>query len=181
MVLQLVLILGLLSVTNPTAHETSFAWEESRKLTWSDFKGPVQTDADVAAVTASGITFSYSMRKSDGRITDFEAQAEAHFYPENSWFIKARCNDHILAHEQLHFDITELHVRIFRYRLARLQVTQNLKVQLDQLHNTINKELASMQHQYDTQSQNSINKEEQAKWNVYVAKNLKRFEAYKSP
>lgn len=155
-------------------------WSETKKLSWTDFKGPIEVDSDAAAVTASGITFSYAIRKTDDRITGFDAHAEAHFYTENSWFIKDRCNDHILAHEQLHFDITELYVRIFRYRLKQLEVSQNIKRQLNTLHEEINKELSEMQFLYDTQSQNSINKEEQAKWNAYVAENLKKFEAYKS-
>ncbi|WP_435412227.1 DUF922 domain-containing protein [Psychroserpens mesophilus] len=155
-------------------------WSETKKLAWTDFKGPIEADSDAAAVTASGITFSYAIRKTDDRITDFEAQAEAHFYTENSWFIKDRCNDHILAHEQLHFDITELHVRIFRYRLERLEISQHIKSELNKLHETVNRELAEMQHNYDTESQNSINKEEQIKWNAYVAENLKKFEAFKS-
>lgn len=155
-------------------------WNESEKLSWEDFKGPIQTDSNAAAVTASGITFSYTVRKSDHRFTDFKAQVQAHFYTQESYYIKERCNDHILAHEQLHFDITELHARIFRYRLAQVQVSQNLKAQLEQLHRAIIQELADMQKQYDTQSQNSINIEEQAKWNLYVAENLKRLEAYKS-
>ncbi|MCB0381793.1 MAG: hypothetical protein KDD05_00375 [Psychroserpens sp.] len=163
----------------PTDGET-ISWKENNKLTWSDFKGQIEVDSDAAAVTASGITFSYSIRKTDNRITGFEAVAQAHFYPENSWFIKDRCNDHILAHEQLHFDITELHVRIFRYRLTKLKVSQTIKEQLSLLHREINDQLSVMQHQYDTQSQNSINKEAQLKWNAYVAVNLKKFEAYKS-
>lgn len=155
-------------------------WNETKKLTWQDFKGPKEANSDAAAVTASGITFSYSVRKTDGQITSFETQAYAHFYPENSWFIADRCNDHILAHEQLHFDITELHVRKFRYQLAQLEVSQHIKAQLNRLHKAINKELSDMQEAYDTESNNSINKEAQTRWNIYVAKRLKKYEAYKS-
>jgi hypothetical protein len=173
-------LIFVLSFCSSEKSSDTIEWNEANKLSWADFKGPIQNDSDAAAVTASGITFSYTVRKSDNRITDFEAQVQAHFYPENSWFIKARCNDHILAHEQLHFDITELHARIFRYRLAHVQVSQNLKTQLEQLHTTINQELEAMQKQYDRQSQNSIHREEQAKWNIYVAENLKKFETYKS-
>ena len=155
-------------------------WTESKKLAWTDFKGVKQIDSDAAAVTVSGITFSYAVRKTDDRITSFSTEVYAHFYPDSSWFIEDRCSDHILAHEQLHFDITELHVRIFRYRLAQLQVSQNIKTQLNELHKTVNKELSEMQYQYDAQSENSINREEQAKWVIYVADNLKKFEVYKS-
>ena len=175
--LLLVLFLCLSAFSNESE---TIPWRETKKLSWTDFKGPIETDSDAAAVTASGITFSYAIKKTDNRITDFEAKVEAHFYTENSWFIKDRCNDHILAHEQLHFDITELYVRIFRYRLEQLQMSQNIKKQLNTLHKEINKELSEMQFLYDTQSQNSINKEEQAKWNTYVTENLKKFEAYKS-
>jgi hypothetical protein len=170
----------ILCVSSGMNDQETIQWTQSKKLSWTDFKGAAESDSDAAAITASGITFSYSVSKTDNQITSFNAQAEAHFYPQSSWFIKERCNDHILAHEQLHFDITELYVRIFRYRLARLEVSQNIKTELNAVHTAVNKELADMQHQYDAQSQNSINKEEQAKWAAYVAEKLKKFEAYKS-
>lgn len=171
----------LITLVANTANDVdTIEWSESKKLTWEDFKGQKKVNSDAAAVTASGITFSYSVRKTDGRITSFETQVSAHFYPEDSWFIEERCNEHILKHEQLHFDITELHVRIFRYEISRLEVSQNIKSQLNALHKSINKDLADMQHAYDTQSRNSINKEEQAKWNTFVAEHLEKFKEYKS-
>ncbi|WP_323788762.1 DUF922 domain-containing protein [Psychroserpens sp.] len=179
MIIRFLLLVALSVFISGTDGET-IAWTEANKLTWSDFKGPKHNESDAAAVTASGITFSYSVSKTNDRITEFDTEVYAHFYPEDSWFIADRCNDHILAHEQLHFDITELYVRIFRYRIAQLNVSQSIKSQLQALHKTVNQELAEMQHQYDTQSQNSINKEEQAKWAAYVTENLKKFEAYKS-
>jgi hypothetical protein len=89
-------------------------------------------------------------------------------------------DEYILAHEQLHFDITELHVRKFRRQISDVKVSQSLGSVLDKLHLNINKELAAMQNQYDSESNNSINKEAQAKWIVYVVKELKKYEAYKS-
>ncbi|WCO02478.1 DUF922 domain-containing protein [Psychroserpens ponticola] len=179
MLTRFFLILAL-CLNSSAKNEDTISWNESNKLSWADFKGPKDTSSDAAAVTASGITFSYAVRKTDDRITGFDAEVFAHFYPESSWFIKDRCNDYILAHEQLHFDITELHVRIFRYRLAQLEASQNIKTKLNEVHKTVNKELSDMQHQYDSQSRNSINKEEQAKWTSYVAENLQKFAVYKS-
>ncbi|NRA94179.1 MAG: DUF922 domain-containing protein [Psychroserpens sp.] len=155
-------------------------WNASRQLTWEDFRGKPNRQTSAAAVTASGITFSYSVRTSDDVIVSFDANAEAHFYPDNSWYIPERCNDYILKHEQLHFDITELHVRIFRYRMLRLRVTQNVRQELDRLHKQINKELAEMQTAYDEQSDHSRNKDSQAQWNAYVAENLEKFKAFRS-
>ncbi|WP_299226567.1 DUF922 domain-containing protein [uncultured Psychroserpens sp.] len=179
MLLRIVL-LALTCLLGSPNEAVTLTWDESKKLKWSDFKGEVETDSDATAVTASGITFSYSLKKTDGRITSFKTNVEAHFYPEKSWYIKKKGNDYILAHEQLHFDITELHVRKLRYEMAQLKVTPSIKADLDMLHSHINKALAKMQQLYDTESQNSINKEQQAKWNAFVSKELKTYEAYKS-
>ncbi len=160
--------------------DRTMSWKETRNLKWSDFQGEAQYNTTAAAVTASGITFSYSVRTSDGSIVSFNANVEAHFYPDNSWYIPERCNDYILKHEQLHFDITELFVRIFRSRMSQLKVTQNVKRDLDRIHREVNQELNEMQEAYDTQSDHSRNKESQAKWNAYVAEHLKKFEAFKS-
>ena len=84
-----------------------------------------------------------------------------------------------LAHEQLHFDITELHVRKFRKQISALKISQHLGNDLNRLHQSINKELTTMQNQYDKESNNSINKDVQAKWSLYVAKELKKYEVYR--
>ena len=88
----------------------------------------VDQNTDAVAVTASGITFSFSVSQSNAVFVDFNAEVEAHFYPEKSWYLKDKGDDHILAHEQLHFDITELHVRQLRFNISRLKVSQNIKI-----------------------------------------------------
>lgn len=160
--------------------EQTIPWQSSYKLSWDDFKGNPQTDTDAVAVTASGITFSYSVQTKDSKIISFNTKAEAHFYPDKSWYLKDRANTYILAHEQLHFDITELHVRKFRKQIEFINVSQNLRSDLDQLHQKINKALYAMQKQYDSESNNSINKEQQAHWIEFVYEELKKLENYKS-
>lgn len=179
MLIRFFLIIVLVLSSSEESNET-LEWNEAKKLSWADFKGPIDSNSDAAAVTASGITFSYTIQKTGGRISDFKSQVFAYFYTKESYHIKERCNDYILAHEQLHFDITELHARMFRYQLSRLQMSQSLKTQIDQLHKTINTELSEIQQQYDRESQNSVNAEAQAKWTAHVAENLKKFESFKS-
>nr|WP_321222968.1 DUF922 domain-containing protein [uncultured Psychroserpens sp.] len=160
--------------------EVTITWSDSKKLTWADFKGAVQHNTDAVAVTASGITFSFSVSQSNGEYVDFNATAHAHFYPEKSWYLKDKGNSHILAHEQLHFDITELHVRQLRYYISRLTVSQNIKQELRDLHEQANKNLAIMQSAYDTQSNNSINAEQQIIWSKFVKTELDKYKAYRS-
>ena len=161
-------------------NEVTMSWREDLKLTWNDFKGEKNSESDAVAVTASGITFSYAVRKSNSRIVGFKARIEADFYPEKSWVVKELADDYILAHEQLHFDITELHVRKLRKQISEVKVSQDLGRVLNTLHLNMNKELADMQHQYDTETNNSIDKVAQAKWITFVAGELKKYDDFKS-
>lgn len=163
-----------------TSNEVAISWRNNYKLSWEHFKGQPQKNTDAVAVTASGITFSYSLKHRNSEVIDFTANVEAHFYPEKSWYIKERANQYILAHEQLHFDITELHVRKLRHQISQVKINNFLKKTLDRLHQNSNEELAKMQKLYDTESHNSINTEAQTKWQKFVAKELEKYEAYKS-
>ena len=174
------LFILLLCFGSINTDEETITWNASKKLTWNDFKGAIETSSDAVAVTASGITFSFAVKTSNERIVSFDAKAQAHFYPEKSWYIEDKGDDHILAHEQLHFDITELHVRILRYRISKLKVSQHIRDDLNAIHRQTNKELAEMQNQYDLQSQNSINIEQQAKWADFVKESLLKYRSFKS-
>lgn len=158
-----------------------FSWHENHKLEWTDFQGKPDKNSDAVAVTASGITFGYSISKSSVKgITGFKTKIEAHFYPEHSWCKKEIVDDAILKHEQFHFNITELNVRYLREKISKLKVSKNIAKELDALHKKANTDLEEMQHLYDAESNNSINNEQQQKWMTLVNKELKRLEKYKS-
>lgn len=160
-------------------NESTILWREDLKLTWNDFKGEQHVESNAVAVTASGITFSYKVRKANSRIVDFTPSVEAHFYPDKSWVKLEQADDYILAHEQLHFDITELHVRKLKKQISTLKITQNLGSILDKLHQNIKKELSVMQNKYDSESNNSINKEAQLKWEKFIDRELNAYQSYK--
>ncbi|WP_290698527.1 hypothetical protein [Lacinutrix sp.] len=158
-----------------------FSWHENRKLNWEDFKGEPDVNSNAAAVTASGITFSYSVEKSSIRgVTGFKTEVFAHFYPEHSWCKKEIADAHILKHEQFHFNITELSVRYFRQHISKLKASEAIAKQLDALHKQANIDLETMQKRYDSETNYSINKEEQLRWVTFVNKELKRLEKFKS-
>lgn len=174
------LLMVLLIIIPLENDENTMSWSADRKLSWNDFKGPEKADTGAVAVTASGITFGFSVKESNGRIVDFDATVEAHFYPDKSWYIKDKGNAHILAHEQLHFDITELHVRRLRYQISKLRPNSRVKEQLRDLHEKANEDLRAMQHQYDEESMNSIHKLKQMYWNSYVQNELEKFTDFQS-
>ena len=158
--------------------EDSMAWNESRKLTWNDFKANPKPKSNAAALTASGITFGYSVKTSGQRIIDFSVSVEAHFYPNKSWYLKDKGNAHILKHEQLHFDITELHVRKLKKRIAQTTFTLNIETEMNSLHTAVNDDLAQMQQIYDLESDHSQNIEKQKEWQRFINLELAKLAYY---
>ena len=155
-------------------------WNESIKLTWADFKASPDLKSRASAITASGITFEYSVKTSGKEVVDFSTKVEAHFYPNKSWFLEKQVDVHILAHEQLHFDITELYARKFRAQIKKLIVNQNVKDQMNRLHATINEAVNETQKRYDAQTNHSMNREMQKEWEITIQKELSEYEDYKS-
>ncbi len=154
------------------------SWNDSYKLAWTDFKDQPDKNAHAVAITASGITFGYTLKQADKQVISFTTSVVAHFYPEKSWR-KTEADAHVLEHEQLHFDITELYARKFRQRISKLKLSNTIGEQLKKIHNTINKELAVFQDVYDTETDFSRNPEHQARWKAEIANQLAALSKYK--
>ncbi|MEP3838419.1 MAG: DUF922 domain-containing protein [Algibacter sp.] len=159
--------------------ESFLVWSAADKLTWKDFKGMPKMDEVAVANTASGITFGYSVTKTEKeQVVSFTTEVFAHFYPEKSWYKKERATTHILGHEQTHFNITELFARKFRYRISQLKVSNSIKQELNTLYNEVNSELAVMQKKYDSETDFSRNREAQASWDVFMDSELRKHSKY---
>jgi len=174
------LCFSLCFVSNSQNQEPIIHWNDSLKLSWNNFKDQPNPNTDVVAITASGMTFQYSIKKTDDRITGFTTQVQTIFYPEKSWFKPERANNHILSHEQLHFDITELHTRKFRQQITAIEISENLVDNLDSLHLQIQKDLKNMQNLYDTETDFSRKIEAQANWQKQIAIELSNLSEFKS-
>lgn len=156
------------------------SWKDTYRLTWNDFKAKPKYNVNAVATTASGITFGFSIRESDTRVISFSTEIHAHFYPDQSWYKPESVNDHVLGHEQLHFDITELFARKFRKRISLLKTTNDVAKRLREIHKNINKELTAFQDKYDAETDFSRNIEVQLQWEVFIKKELKILDYFKS-
>lgn len=160
-------------------NEPEIAWNDSYKLSWIDFKDQPDNKDKAVAITASGITFGFSIKQTDTQVISFTTNVSTHFYPEKSWYKAKEADAHVLGHEQLHFDITELFARKFRQRISELTVSNSIGSQLKKLHETIKRELTSMQNAYDSETDFSRNAEQQAKWKANITKELTKLYEYK--
>ena len=150
-------------------------WSDEHRLTWNDFKGqPQHTDADFDALTASGIV-DYKGCK-EGKIT---YKVRAYFEPENSWVKDAAHTDYHLAHEQLHFDITELYAR----KLRKLLVQQDFRCgEESRFENFVKANLESWyteQKNYDIHTRHSMDTKKQEEWFYRIKIELTMLENYK--
>lgn len=160
-------------------NEPSILWNQNHGLDWGDFKGEPTQNSNVVATTASGLTFNFTARTTENRLVDFTAIIEARFYPEKSWCKKEYIDNIILAHEQLHFDITELHARKLRKQIDKANFSVNIKKEISKLHANINKQLKAFQNKYDSESDFSRNVETQKKWQIFVKQELNKLYKYK--
>lgn len=154
-------------------------WSEDYQLQWSDFKAEPENDTDAVAITASGITFGYSVKRSQTEIVEANFTIESHFYPNHSWCKKGRVDIVVLDHERFHFNITELFARKFRKQIAETNFSLNIKEEADAIYKNINEELAEMQKAYDTATNYSMNIQVQTEWQKIILEELKKYSKYK--
>ena len=152
-------------------------WQEDRQLTWEDFKGVPANAGTFVASTNSGISFSYSIGNRNGEYR-FDYTVRSNFYPNQSWYLPESASEYILKHEQTHFDISELHARILRKRLAEVVPSENVKAEVDYIYAEIEKERRAMQSAYDEQSDHSKIREAEYQWWEYVAAELQRYASW---
>lgn len=146
-------------------------WHPGKKLTWADFKGKPSNISKAAAITASGITYSFSAQgTADKMKLDFKVSC--HFYPYKSWYKHKLANSIVLGHEQLHFDITEVYARKMRQQLAKTKFTKNAKAEVKEIYRNILRELNDFQNKYDSETNFSRDTVQQLIWNKKIRKAL---------
>jgi hypothetical protein len=172
------------------------AWSGHRPLRWMDFRGPPDPKAPArhVAATASSLVWTYAYEsESDGKHCTFritELHASAVFDPKGSWVKPGHRTPAVLRHEQGHFDITEIHRRMFdgltgslvgRSRrctgTTRRQVTQLIERQVTALvgpiYDAVWRSCLETQSEYDRRSGHGTDTSGQTYWNDGIARGLR--------
>jgi hypothetical protein len=153
-------------------NEELIDWSASRRLDWNDYKGPPKSNSDAAAATTSylGIEYNFSNDKVTYKIA-------CRFSKNKSWVLHK--TDHILGHEQGHFDITEIFARKLNKETGEYKFNKRTyQKDLQKIYNDIVDEKEKLQNQYDHETDYSRNAEKQAAWLVTIAALLKSYNAY---
>lgn len=178
--MKFIAILLLLSLsTSLEGDAVKISWSENRQLIWEDFQGVPDTGDSFVASTNSGISFSFSYKVKNQKMTmDYEVQCN--FYPELSWYKAGLVTDYILKHEQTHFDISELYARKLRKVMEETSFSNNPKVEVNKLYQNLENARQQMQIKYDFETDHSKNEPVEIQWRNFIAKELKNYERWKS-
>ena len=106
------------------------------------------------------------------------AQIYAYFYPTLSWYKPDDASKIILSHEQAHFDITEIHARKLRKRIAEFEFTQNSQTESKALYETTEKERRAMQERFDIDTRHSRDVQQEFVWESKIARMLDELDDY---
>ena len=85
-------------------NEELIDWNATNRLTWNDYKGNPDPNSGAAATTTSYLGIEYNFK--NNTVT---YKIVCRFSKNKSWGMYK--TDHILGHEQGHFDITEISAR----------------------------------------------------------------------
>lgn len=147
-----------------------FSYAEKSKLEWSDFRGEPKMNSSFDASVNTGITYQWSISKDYGKI-ELKYEVDSFCYPSLSWVKRGQLTKYLLEHEQLHFDISELHARIMRKKLKEYKPGKNVRKDLNKMYKRVERMRINMQELYDIETEHSKHKVNQEKW-VKKVKNL---------
>lgn len=172
-------MLGFLFLLDNVQEKERMPWQEDQPLSWSDFKGKSQSTASYAASTSSGLSQKYTV-DGQGYLVRAKITINANFYPEYSWYNPEFISENTLAHEQLHFDITELHARMLRKEIASFLFTSNSALEIKKIYRDMENKRQLMQAQYDEQTQHSLDRIQQDLWEQKIVKMLVMYQDWSS-
>jgi hypothetical protein len=154
------------------------AWSAKRPLTWADFKARPSSADPLHALTTANIGAQIGCKD-----YVFSANVQATFTPTESW-VKApqTASAALLHHEQVHFDLTEVHARQLRQRLQTLKFDcEHLQPAFNNLMKVAISNWQREQQRYDGETNHGLNLIKQKSWDEQVQRRLNELQAFAAP
>jgi hypothetical protein len=148
-------------------------WHADSLLTWNDFQGAIDSSSSFSALTYYGTSYQYKCDEHLGKYT-IAFTTKSYADPNRCWSKVEKQTPALLKHEQLHFDIAEFFARQLLIAFNSYNYTINYKTEIKQINDDMVAKRNSMQELYDHQTNHSINKIMQARWELYMDNLLKQ-------
>lgn len=168
----------LCSIAFAQEDTTGIKWTNDYTLSWDDFQGEEDVELSLSAVSKIAIPYTYS---SDGEV-DVTVTLFTVFMKHKSWYKDGKQNNVLLGHEQLHFDIAEIHRRIIVQALFNAKFTrENYDSELRKIVTDIwDNDYRKMQDSYDAETNYARFFKSQIDWNRLVSEKLLELEKFKT-
>jgi predicted secreted Zn-dependent protease len=163
----------------PQVKDSLKCWGSS-KLRWSDFKGSLSS-ARVkfsAGAECSCTPKAYWVIEEDSTYT---YKVKAAFNRYKSWANAKDTTEYLLAHEQLHFDISELYARKMRKAFKELgRWSESVENAYSVLIKKMYSEHIARQNEYDTKTNHGTLKQAQQEWSKKIQLELEALKVFAS-
>jgi hypothetical protein len=155
------------------SEEDGIIWTHNRRLTWDDFKSQAEENEYLHAMTSTNIAVK---AQCNGNQMRYEVKCV--FVTKDSW-TKNRASKKLLEHEQMHFDLTEIHARLLRQKLNQTaNICGNNRVKLDALVEKYFNDWKKEQDQYDLETNHGLIDEKQKVWAENIQNRLNTLDAF---
>jgi hypothetical protein len=164
---------------HPSAGSEYIPYSIQRPLTYEDFKGRPDRLSIGAAATASSVSFD-GKTLTKGKQVTLTIKVGALFNTQRSWFKPDAKNPKVLAHEQLHFDITAYKACEFIHIIREYKFTvDGYTDELQALKRKSEQETEQLQDQYDEESDHGLIQAKQNEWRKKVAELMAQQDCFK--
>jgi len=167
-----ILLLSFLWLNDVPKDDNIIKWTDRHDLQWKDFKGPADQSSPYGALTHSGMRYSFGMRQ-EGEKISLSFEVFSYFDKDDSWVKKDKASDALLAHEQVHFDISEVFARKLHKAFTKYKYKKTFQQDIEAIFQKTVQEMEDFQKQYDDETDHSKNKPEQMKWEKKIEDLLK--------
>ncbi len=144
--------------------EPANRWKGNQLLQWADFEGEVKDTSSFDAECFANVSYEYVFYSPN----DFRFDVYANFDRNNSWRRKEMQSDELLRHEQLHFNIAELFADRLKFEFENYIYSEDYETEIVGIFNRVKVAYHQMQDEYDEETNHSLNKEEQKKWEDFI-------------
>ncbi|MFD2244676.1 DUF922 domain-containing protein [Pontibacter ruber] len=160
--------------TEDRTNNDKLAWSPARKLSWEDFKGNPDDQNPHHALTAANLAVDAKCNNNK-----FMYEVKCVFLPQESWS-KNKMSKKLLQHEQLHFDLTEVHARLLRQKLVGIGTScASVKKGMQQEVNAAFAAWKAEQDLFDKKSNHGLDSVAQQQWAANIEQRLQQLEAWK--
>jgi superfamily II DNA helicase RecQ len=174
--LCLLFLFPLLGLTYDINQSENFILWGVKDIDWSDFSGK----PDLNSIDIAHLSYTLEMDSKYKTKDSLLCIVSAVFNKSESW-TKSN-SSYILEHERLHFDISELYARKIRKKLKeRYFIEISLIKDINEIYLTYKNELKIRQRNYDSETNHSIDKVQQEKWDKKIREELLQLNMFRSP